>query len=132
MGITPAPGTPSSPIEDEHGDDFDDVMPRNRLFMRFCKRLHRLRIRLGAPPVHVAEFAKSWFPLFYRVLRKQVKLNAVRCAAENGVGAITCGHTHYMEDGHHDGVRYINTGSWTEPRRCYVHLTEREIRVIKA
>ena len=109
-----------------HGDDFDDIMPRSRLFIRVFRFMHNLRIKLGARPVHVAEYAKKW-TAFYRVLRKNVALNAVKCAAENGFEAVTCGHTHYAEDIELDGIRYINTGAWTEFPAYYIHITPDEI-----
>ncbi|MEE4603895.1 MAG: metallophosphoesterase family protein, partial [Desulfobacteraceae bacterium] len=92
-----------------HGDDFDEIMPRNRAFIRAFKLMHALRVKLGAKPVHVAEYAKKW-KSFYNVLRKNIALNAVSCAIENGFEAVTCGHTHYPEDMVVDGIRYINTG----------------------
>jgi UDP-2,3-diacylglucosamine pyrophosphatase LpxH len=96
-----------------HGDDFDEIMPRNQTFMKAFKLMHNLRITLGAKPVHVAHYAKKW-EIFYRVLRKNVMMNAVNCAIENGYEAVTCGHTHYPEDTVFNGTRYINTGAWTE------------------
>jgi UDP-2,3-diacylglucosamine pyrophosphatase LpxH len=96
-----------------HGDHFDNIMPRHRTFLILFRSLHRLRVRFGAEAVHVAFFAKR-FRLFYRVLRRQVIANAVEYAKENGYRAVTCGHTHFAEDTVVDGVRYVNTGSWTE------------------
>ena len=72
--------------------------------------------------MHVAEYAKKWKSL-YRVLRKNVALNAVKYAAQNGFEAVTCGHTHYPEDMVVDGIRYINTGAWTELPAHYLHIT---------
>jgi UDP-2,3-diacylglucosamine pyrophosphatase LpxH len=105
-----------------HGDDFDDIMPRSRLFIKIFKQMHNLRIKMGARPVHVAEYAKKW-KSFYRVLRKNIALNAVTCATENGFKAVTCGHTHYPEDVTINGIRYINTGAWTEFPAYYLHIT---------
>ena len=105
-----------------HGDDFDDIMPRSRLFIKIFKQMHNLRIKMGARPVHVAEYAKKW-KSFYRVLRKNIALNAVACAMENGFNAVTCGHTHYPEDVTINGIRYINTGAWTEFPAYYLHIT---------
>ena len=105
-----------------HGDDFDDIMPRSRLFMRAFKLMHDLRVKLGAKPVHVAEYAKKW-KFFYRVLRNNVALNAIKCAAEKGFEAVTCGHTHFPEDFVLNGIRYINTGAWTEFPAYYIHVT---------
>ena len=96
-----------------HGFDFDTVMPYHRSFIIFFRFFHRLRIRLGAESVHVAYYAKR-FKILYGVLRKHVAMNAVEYARENGYAAVTCGHTHYAEDVMIDGIRYINTGAWTE------------------
>jgi len=109
-----------------HGDDFDEIMPRSRAFIKAFKLMHNLRVKLGAKPVHVAEYAKKW-KSFYKVLRKNVALNAVSCAAENGFEAVTCGHTHYPEDNVIDGIRYLNTGAWTELPVHYLHITADEI-----
>ena len=110
-----------------HGDDFDTVMPNNRWFLRLFKICHIIRLRLGAHPVHVAELAKQWAPMLYRVLTEQVKKNAVDCALEGGFEAITCGHTHYVEDSVCEGVRYINTGAWTEAVLHYLKVTPTRI-----
>lgn len=105
-----------------HGDDFDTIMPRNRVFMQAFRLMHDLRVRLGARPVHVAEYAKKW-RAFYRVLRNNVMRNAVNFAAENGFEAVTCGHTHFAEDLVLNGVRYVNTGAWTEFPAHYLYVT---------
>ncbi|CAB1076850.1 hypothetical protein JY97_03710 [Alkalispirochaeta odontotermitis] len=105
-----------------HGDDFDEIMPRSRLFIKAFRLMHNLRVKMGARPVHVAEYAKKW-KSFYRVLRKNIAANAVQSAAENGFEAVTCGHTHYPEDIRLNGIRYINTGAWTEVPAHYLQIT---------
>ena len=114
-----------------HGDDFDEIMPKSLLFIRVLKLLHKLRVRLGARPVHVAEFAKERFPFLYRIFTEEVKKNAVNCALGNGFSAITCGHTHYAEDAHCEGVRYINTGSWTEEPLYFLRADENELALVQ-
>ena len=113
-----------------HGDDFDEIMPQNQLFMKAFKLLHKFRVRLGAKPVHVAEYAKKW-PFLYKVLRKNVMTNAVKCAMENGYESVTCGHTHYAEDMVFNGVRYINTGAWTELPSFFLHMVNEEMHLKK-
>jgi UDP-2,3-diacylglucosamine pyrophosphatase LpxH len=113
-----------------HGDDFDDVMPRNQAFMKAFKLLHDLRVKLGAKPVHVAEYAKRW-DFFYKVLRRNVMINAVKCAIENGYEAVTCGHTHYAENLVFNGIRYINTGAWTEFPAFFLRVTEYQMILMK-
>ena len=113
-----------------HGYDFDNVMPYNRWFIWLFKRMHALRVRLGAPPVHVAEYAKRW-GLLYRFLRRNVMMNAVEFAREHGVGCVCSGHTHYSEEREVDGVRYLNTGSWTESRFWYVWVDAASISLLE-
>ena len=109
-----------------HGDDFDGIMPRNRAFIQAFKMMHDLRVKLGSKPVHVAEYAKKWAP-FYNILRKNVMMNAVNCAIKNGYDSVVCGHTHYPEDRVLKGVRYINTGAWTEFPAFYFLVTANEM-----
>jgi len=106
-----------------HGDEFDKIMPNNLWFIKLFKSWHQVRLWLGAPPVHVACYAKKW-PLLYRILTRHVMRSAVRYAKENGFAAVTCGHTHYPEDIQMDGVRYINTGSWTEMPGFYLSVNQ--------
>jgi UDP-2,3-diacylglucosamine pyrophosphatase LpxH len=104
-----------------HGYDFDEIMPRNQDFIKAFKLMHDVRVKLGARPVHVAEYAKKW-KLLYNVLRKNVMMNAVNCALENGFQTVVCGHTHYPEDRVYNGIRYINTGAWTEYPAFYLQV----------
>ncbi len=113
-----------------HGNDFDEIMPQNSTFMKAFKLMHIIRVKLGAKPVHVAKYAKKW-GVFYRVLLKNVIMNAVDCAAKNGYEAVTCGHTHYVEDRVLNGIRYINTGSWTESPIFFLHITAEEMTLKK-
>jgi predicted phosphodiesterase len=58
-------------------------------------------------------------------------LNAVNYAAENGFEAVTCGHTHFAEEYFINGIRYLNTGAWTERPTYYVRVTDNEMTLSK-
>jgi len=109
-----------------HGHDFDEIMPKNQAFIKAFKFMHDLRVKLGARPVHVAHYAKKW-EIFYKVLCNNVMRNAVNCAMENGYEGVTCGHTHYPEERIFNGIRYINTGAWTEVPAFYLLVTAEEM-----
>lgn len=101
-----------------HGHQIDAVMPAHRHFIRVFRRFHALRVLLGAPDVHVAEYAKKW-RLAYHVLVRRQRRNGVQYARDHGVTAIVCGHVHAPEEATHGGIRYLNTGAWTEaPTYC--------------
>ena len=105
----------------QHGFYFDHIMPYHKVFIFLFRLAHRLRILLGAEPIHVAQYAKKW-PFLYSVLRRNVQRHAFRYAAANGFEAITCGHTHYPEEVFQRGIRYLNTGSWTELPIYYIDV----------
>jgi UDP-2,3-diacylglucosamine pyrophosphatase LpxH len=105
----------------KHGDSFDGVMPRHSVFKGVFKFLHRLLIKSGFPDVHVAQYAKKW-GFLYRVLNEHVTEKAVKVAKAKGFAAITCGHTHAPMDIDHKGVRYLNTGAWTENPHYYLKV----------
>ena len=114
-----------------HGHEFDDIMPKSRIFITVFHLMHELRSMLGARPEHVAHYAKKW-KFLYRILRANVMKNAVRYALESGYEAVTCGHTHYPEDQLLNGVRYINTGAWTESCAHCLFVTDDALTLGKA
>ena len=111
-----------------HGDYFDSIMPHCKTFMHLVHLAHRLRIKMGASPVHIAHYAKNWSRL-YAVLRGSVRRRAVRFAAEEGLQNVICGHVHYAESTLRDNIRYLNTGSWTEPPLWYAEVTRDNVQL---
>lgn len=111
-----------------HGDSLDELMPRHNLFKKVFKLIHRLRVRLGFPDMHVAQYAKKW-QLFYRVLNDHVARKALKAARTQGFEAITCGHTHAAMDLRQGGVRYLNTGAWTEEPHHFLEVDAEGIRL---
>ncbi len=114
-----------------HGHNFDKVMPSHKGFIIIFKMLHNLRIKLlGLETVHVAHYAKK-FPHLYEVLTRHVRKKAIKYAKQNGYKAVTCGHTHFVEDKTVNGIRYLNTGAWTESPLSSVRVTDDKIELIE-
>ena len=102
-----------------HGHRFDWLMPATRGGLVVVRVIYQSVARLFGAKMHVAEFAKRFSGL-YDVLCQHVARNAVRYARRHGYAAVTCGHTHYPEDRMIDGIRYLNTGCWTEANAAVV------------
>ena len=109
-----------------HGHGFDFITAPIKPLIFLIRVLHDYRVDRGADHVHVAFAAKKYSGL-YRVLRSHITASAVRFARKNGYEAVACGHTHYVEDAIVDGIRYINTGSWTEPPVTFLLVNDKEI-----
>ncbi|MFC1497314.1 metallophosphoesterase [Verrucomicrobiota bacterium] len=114
-----------------HGHSYEDRGLLSQTFVMIFYFFYNMRIRMGAPSMHVAFYAKR-FPRLYRAFRRRVMENAVEHAGENNVKAVACGHTHYAEECMFNDIRYINTGSWTEKPIHYlsVNESEMELRVV--
>lgn len=114
-----------------HGDNFDYLMPAARAILIPVRLMYYSAARIKGSKMHVAEYAKRYSRL-YRVLCRHVASNAVRYARRHGYAAAACGHTHFTEDSVISGIRYLNTGSWTEPNTAYIVVDDRNIRLHKA
>ncbi len=113
-----------------HGNEIDKAKTLVQLLIRPFKVIQLIRIQAGAKPINVAQFARKVEPL-YKLYRRKLMGDAVKFAKKKGFGAIACGHTHYPEDRVFQGVRYINTGAWTEYPPFYLLVNEREISLNK-
>ncbi len=113
-----------------HGNELDKTKERIQQLLRPFKLIQVILIKAGLKPVNVAHLASKFEP-FYRLYRRKLMLDAVKFAKENGFKAIACGHTHYPEDRLIQGIRYINTGAWTEYPPFYLLVNEEEITLKK-
>ena len=58
-------------------------------------------------------------------------MNAIEYCQENDYAAIACGHVHFPEDQQVKGIRYINTGCWTEPDTYCIAVTGTDVEFKK-
>jgi UDP-2,3-diacylglucosamine pyrophosphatase LpxH len=108
-----------------HGHGFDKYWGTNRAAVSLVYFMTTRWSRLGGKEIDLARFARK-FKIFDKFCQDLMR-NAVQYARQNGFGAVTCGHTHYPEDMVFDGIRYINTGSWTECPPFYLLVDNEEI-----
>ncbi len=109
-----------------HGDTFDKIRPKMRFIFELLDRVRRMWERLGGMQLSGPQFARKLEGL-YKPYRKTIMQNAVCYAKEHGFDVVVCGHTHYPEDRTVDGIRYINTGGWTEQQSFYLLVENEEI-----
>ncbi len=109
-----------------HGHQFDRLMHGNALWVWPIRALHKVRMLLGAPSIHVAQYAKRWRPI-YGWANSLIVRSGVRHARQHGVQAVIAGHTHQAEERTVDGIRYVNAGSWTEDAVHFVEVEEGRI-----
>jgi UDP-2,3-diacylglucosamine pyrophosphatase LpxH len=103
----------SSELYVVHGDRFDHLSHSLRFLLLPLRIGYEFCTRVVGSRTHVTDFAKL-FPGLYEVLNGHVLRNATKYAHANGFKAVVCGHTHHPGVREHSGVRYYNTGCWTE------------------
>jgi UDP-2,3-diacylglucosamine pyrophosphatase LpxH len=96
-----------------HGHEFEPTFRRNPLLVVPVKAMYWAYRLFSGKPIHAAAFAKL-LRTAYLAFCSQVAAGACAEAARLGVSTVICGHTHMPEDRVVRGIRYINTGCWTE------------------
>lgn len=106
-----------------HGDRFHRTLRTTRIITMLLHALYDVRTRVMGHGEHVAAYAKRW-PRLYNVLCRSVRRGAVQQAAQRGCQTVICGHAHFPEDSVVNGVRFINTGAWTETPVYCAHIED--------
>lgn len=81
-----------------------------------------------AKPMPTSAFAKK-LSFLYKPYNRLFIWNTVRLAKKNNCNTIICGHVHHVDDREHNGVRYINTGSWTEDPVSYIEIKDGRVEL---
>lgn len=113
-----------------HGHRFRLFRSYEARFLPLIRFILKVAMFLGAPTMHPAAYAKRW-PWLYQILRRRLRDKAIRHARSHGYAAITCGHIHFAEDYSEDGIRYLNSGCWTEANTHCLSIKDGEIRLIE-
>lgn len=104
-----------------HGDRFDTFIARYPRLTDLADRGYRMLQRLD-PSHTLARFAKHRSKTFLRCAQRLAE-DAVAYARKRDCDVVCCGHTHLAgttspSAGCKHGVRYFNSGCWTE-RTCH-------------
>jgi len=98
-----------------HGDQYDTIVSGHKGVTAFFSAIFRglVRILPGDWARAIRRLSKS-----FQRNSDAIRRGAVAEARRRGCPAVTCGHTHAFEDVSVEGIRYINTGTWTTAPPC--------------
>jgi len=114
-----------------HGDRFEPTFRRNPFLVIPVRAMYWAYRSLNRKPMHPAAFAKM-LRAAYRAFTNHIATAACGEARRRGFSAVLCGHTHKAEDRTIGGVRYVNTGCWTEEDCFCAVLDETGIALVEA
>jgi UDP-2,3-diacylglucosamine pyrophosphatase LpxH len=110
-----------------HGDQFDSFITRYRWLTAVACWLF-YGIQRWAPhrtARSVRRISKKW-----QRNSQLIERGAIEYARAQGCGYVTCGHTHLAMTSEQDGIRYFNTGTWTEQPPCpFLAIQGGEVRL---
>ncbi len=98
-----------------HGDQFDTIIAKHGLLTKLaCGVFYWIQKFFPHRASRwVRRVSKKW-----QRNSQLVERRAVEYAKSRDCPMVTCGHTHMALEASHDGVRYFNTGTWTEHPPC--------------
>ena len=97
------------------GDQFDTIVSGYKGLTEFFSALFR-GIQMIVP-LRWCRWIRRLSKNFQRN-SSVVRVRAISESRKRGCNAVTCGHTHHPEDTQESGIRYINTGTWTDQTPC--------------
>ena len=104
-----------------HGHQFDKWITEHIAITAVASTIY-LWIQKVDPEHHVSRWVKRRSKKWLR-LSDKVGLDAVQHARKtDDIQVVHCGHTHQAIDKDVDGVRYVNSGSWTDKPSQYVTI----------
>ena len=102
-----------------HGHQYDRFLIKNRIISITMNASYRMLQKMDRGKRRTSRFMKKQYKFWLR-LSPRVMKGAVRHALERKGQIIVCGHTHQYMDKTVRGVRYLNTGSWTDSPSSFV------------
>jgi UDP-2,3-diacylglucosamine pyrophosphatase LpxH len=105
-----------------HGHQFDYFLIHNRFLSNLATLLYRIIQRLDTRKQRFSHYIKRASKKWLRV-SKDVAEGAVRMGVKKGADYVFCGHTHKSLHWVICGIKYFNTGCWTDIPSSYVTIT---------
>ena len=106
-----------------HGHQFDRFVVDNAVLSGFGAWLYLYLQKLDFGAKRVVVLLDRLNTAWLRLTPK-VAAGALAYAATRGAGRVFCGHTHVAMQAERDGIRYYNTGCWTDKPATFITVDE--------
>lgn len=102
-----------------HGHQFDRFLNENVIISNVSSYIY-LKLQKWSRekqkfPRYIKRKSKGWLRLSHKVAD-----GAINYAREREADTVICGHTHLILNKEHNGVKYYNTGCWTDIPSSYI------------
>ncbi len=104
-----------------HGHQFDSFMTKNKRLSRIAAIFYRLFQKVDGKKHVISRQIKRTSKTWLKV-SEEIAAKAIAFGKENKVDHVFCGHTHQSISREANGVKYSNTGCWTDIPSTYVTI----------
>lgn len=104
-----------------HGHQFDYFLIHNRFMSDVATWIYRIIQKFDTAGHAISRYLKRTSKGWLRV-SKDVALGGMKLGQKKGADYVFCGHTHKAMKLSIDGLKYFNTGCWTDLPSTYVTI----------
>jgi UDP-2,3-diacylglucosamine pyrophosphatase LpxH len=110
-----------------HGHQFDRFLAQNVVVSEAATIFYKFFQRIDSDEQRVSRWLKRRSKTWLRVSQK-IATEALTYARRTGADIVFCGHTHQIMESADNGVRYFNSGCWTDKPAHFI-VVDRSIGV---
>ena len=111
-----------------HGHQFDRFLVNNKLISDMATAIYNYVQKIDYEDRRVSHYlkqkSKGWLRLSDKVAR-----GALRFAKKYDANYVFCGHTHKATQRRDHGIKYYNSGCWTDNPCTYITIDEKKIEI---
>ncbi len=111
-----------------HGHQFDRFLVEHSAITEVATGAYKLLQKLDFKQHGVSRFAKRISKKWLRQSEK-IARHAIDYGKQRGAEYVFCGHTHFAMQCADGGVRYVNSGCWTDVPSTFIAIDENGVEV---
>lgn len=111
-----------------HGHQFDRFLINNVFLSYLATKVYNFIQRIDSDEKILSHYLKRKSKGWLR-LSEKVAHSALRYGIKNGADYVFCGHTHKTLEKSRHGVKYYNSGCWTDTPCDYITIDEKDIQI---
>lgn len=111
-----------------HGHQYDRFLVNNALLSYLATKIYNFIQKFDGDQKNFSHFLKRKSKGWLR-LSEKVAHSALRFAKKQGADYVFCGHTHKAMEKSSNGIKYYNSGCWTDMPANYITIDENNIQL---
>ncbi|MBX7220502.1 MAG: UDP-2,3-diacylglucosamine diphosphatase [Blastocatellia bacterium] len=111
-----------------HGHQFDQFISNHAFITDVADGFYKFLQRLDREEQRLSRFAKKISKTWLRQSEK-IAQQATEYGRQRGADYVFCGHTHHSIRTESNGVRYVNSGCWTDVPATFIGITPAAVNI---